>query len=587
MSMRHRRRGRAGEQAAGAASARRLLPGDGVSRPERIPLRPRSIAALFFLAALAALIAPAARAQTVTVTTDATGVNPVNLGLQDCIDNRSIVFKWNLNVTPTASDTVRIFITKDTASCSATSEPTTAPSPPLIQPTTVQQSDQATATAKQLLLDLPNGCANTEHKATSPFTVFFCVRRTTPPSVLGGGGLSTGTLQVNFALVPPNAPSPPVATPGDSHLRMDWTSNDSGDQTYDVYVVPTLTPVDPARRARSKIAGTNTDVTNDSAGNALVNDRDYDLFVRSTDAFGNNSALSSPASHGRPIQIDDFYTHYRSSGGSAHGGGGCSTGGGAGLLAAAVLVAALFRRRRGGAIAASLIALAPAAAPAADWTGLDRAPRRWLVAFKLDRYDPQIDTEKGLNGAQPYHDIFHGRAPPRYQLEVDYQALHPFGAVLFGLTAGFWQNHGKGLLPSTGAPSNDNATINIVPVGFVAGYRLDWFADRYRWLPIVPYAQVGLTAALWASFNGAGNVTNAPSGGRGSGWSYGYTTALGVAIDLGAIDLGLAREAYVDTGIQRTSIFAEYGWTRLNDFGKAGTLILSDRAWRFGVSVEF
>src|SRR6266404_2972803 len=304
MSVRHRRGGRAGEQAAGAASARRLLPGDGVSRPERIPLRPRSIAALFFLAALAALIAPAARAQTVTVTTDATGVNPVNLGLQDCIDNRSIVFKWNLNVTPTASDTVRIFITKDTASC----------------------------------------CATSEHKATSPFTVFFCVRRTTPPSVLGGGGLSTGTLQVNFALVPPNAPSPPVATPGDSHLRMDWTSNDSGDQTYDVYVVPTLTPVDPARRARSKIAGTNTDVTNDSAGNALVNDRDYDLFVRSTDAFGNNSALSSPASHGRPIQIDEFYTHYRSSGGSAHGGGGCSTGAGAGLLAAAVLVAALFRR---------------------------------------------------------------------------------------------------------------------------------------------------------------------------------------------------------------------------------------------------
>ena len=40
-------------------------------------------------------------------------------------------------------------------------------------------------------------------------------------------------------------------------------------------------------------------------------------------------------------------------------------------------------------------------------------------------------------------------------------------------------------------------------------------------------------------------------------------------------------------GIQRTCFFAEYGWTRLNDFGKSGALILSDRAWRFGLSVEF
>jgi len=572
-----------GEQAGAAASARRLLPTDRVSRPERIPPRPRArIAAPAFLAALAVLLAPlASRAQTaITVTTDANGTNPVNLGLQDCLDNRSIVFKWNLNATPNTGDTVRIFITKDTASCTATSEPTTAPTPALTQPTTVQQQDQATVTAKQLLLDLPNGCANTDHKATSPYTVFFCVRRSA--ATLFGGGLTAGTLQVNFALVPPTAPSPPVATPGDSHLKLDWTSKDTGDQSYDVYVVPTTTPVDPGRRAASNVVTTSVDVDHDSAGNSLVNDRDYDLYVRSTDAYGNKSNLSSPASQGTPVQIDDFYTHYRNSGGSSHGGGGCSSGGGAGLLAAAALGAALWRRRRGGAIAASLIAVAPATARAADWTGLDRAPRRWLVAFKLDRYDPQIDSEKSLT-AQPYHDIFHGRAPLRYQVEVDYQALHPFGAVLFGVTAGFWQNHGKGLLHSTGAPSSDTATLDVVPFGVVAGYRLDWFADRYRWLPVVPYAQAGLTAALWASFNGTGNVSSSPSGGRGSGWSYGYTTVLGVAVDLGAIDESLAREAYVGTGIQRTSLFAEYGWTRLNDFGKSGALILR----RFGVSVEF
>ena len=99
-------------------------------------------------------------------------------------------------------------------------------------------------------------------------------------------------------------------------------------------------------------------------------------------------------------------------------------------------------------------------------------------------------------------------------------------------------------------------------------------------------------AALWSSFNGRGDVSKGDvstrtGGGRGSGWSYGYTTALGVALNLDAIDAGLAREAYIDMGIQRTAAFAEYGWTHLDDFRKGGSLILSDRAWRFGVSVEF
>ena len=234
----------------------------------------------------------------------------------------------------------------------------------------------------------------------------------------------------------------------------------------------------------------------------------------------------------------------------------------------------------------------------ADWTGIDRPPRRWLVGFKIDRYDPQIDSEKGLT-AQPYHETFHGRAPLRYQVEVDYQVLHPFGAILVGGTAGYWQNVGKGIYgsdytdPDTGAvhrtgdPSGDTARLDVVPFGAMLTYRFDWFADQYRWLPVVPYAQAGVQAALWAAHNGTGSISSPSSGGHGSGWSYGYTTALGIALDLGAIDASLAREAYVGTGIQRTSLFAEYGWTRLNDFGKSGALILSDRAWRFGLSVEF
>ena len=80
---------------------------------------------------------------------------------------------------------------------------------------------------------------------------------------------------------------------------------------------------------------------------------------------------------------------------------------------------------------------------------------------------------------------------------------------------------------------------------------------------------------------------SASSPARCSGWTYGYTTALGLALNLDSLDPDLAREAYVDTGIQRTSLFAEYGWTRLDNFGKSGALILTYRAWRFGLAMEF
>jgi len=67
----------------------------------------------------------------------------------------------------------------------------------------------------------------------------------------------------------------------------------------------------------------------------------------------------------------------------------------------------------------------------------------------------------------------------------------------------------------------------------------------------------------------------------------GVASILGFALALDAIDPELSREAYQDTGIQRSSIFAEYGWTNLDGFGSNKSLILSDHAWRFGVEMEF
>jgi uncharacterized protein (TIGR03382 family) len=382
-----------------------------------------------------------------------------------------------------------------------------------------------------------------------------------------------------------------------------------------------------------------TVVDHSSSGTALVNGSHYLVRLRAVDTYTNNSDYTA-AIGGTPTPIDDFYSYYLGEHGTAQGGGGCGAAG-AGWTAAVLLLGWLaVRRRRGpgrggtallvfalvsGAAAAALAdepAPAPSAPsssrPAPDPAALgpqfkpltrpSRVPRVFLFALKLDRYDPQIDSQPGLKNdhtgavGTPYHDIFGTRIPLRVQGEVSWVVLQRpwLGTLLAGGTVGFWQNIGRGrystlftdsngVQHNPGDVSDDTALLDIWPLGAVATYRLDQLADRYRWFPLVPYAQAGLTAALWASYNGAGKISNGTTDkpGHGSGWTYGYTAALGVAVALDVIDPMLSNEAYVDLGLQRTSLFAEYGWTKLDDFSGGRALILSDRQWRFGLSLEF
>jgi hypothetical protein len=547
------------------------------------------------LATVSLLLPAAAFAQTISSsfqTTSPSGVVSVNIGKSLCLPSRQIDFRVDYTPTgsaPSGTDTVAFYITADATTCSDASKdpPGAAKTVPSSQ--LGQFVINTSYLVSELIAGLPNGCGDATKSAASPYTVFFCVRRKTS-SLIGGQSLLASSLPVNFALLPPRAPtvSQDGVTVGDGHLRFSWISNDAGDRSYDVFVVPPGKTVDSVPPAQTVLQVTSVDVSTASGGGDLQDGTPYALYVRSIDAYANVSALSNSVIS-TPVVIQDFYNRYRDEGGRDPGGGGCSSGG-TGFLAGLAGLAVLLRKRRAAAGAALLAVLAPVpAAQAAHWTGQNRPPRFLLVAFKVDRYDPKIDSEAGLNGATPYHDIFHGKAPARYQLEIDWEVAHPFGSLLLGATGGFWQNYGHGFDTSGPTPkvSEDTTNLDIAPFGAVVTYRFDELADRVRFLPIIPYAQAGLMAALWSSFNGKGDVSRRPGGGRGSGWSYGYTTAVGLALNLDAIDPGLAREAFIDMGIQRTAVFAEYGWTRLDSFRKGGRMILSDRAWRFGVSVEF
>lgn len=514
----------------------------------------------------------------------------IYIGRNNC-KTQIINFNWDVGAgNPVAGSEVDILHVRSASTCSSTT--VSSPDTDTIAPSQAETgADQVKAS--DLILDqsdagLANGCDNTDRPSSNPWTTYYCVQLK-PSTAFGFGGSPTfASIPVSFAMANPTPPTGLAIDEGDQHLKVNWTVGDANEKisSYDVHVLEPDAGLDLSKVAEHVSSSTNADVTKTDDGQDLQNDVTYSVSVVATDVFGNTSDPSASAS-GTPKQVLDFYNLYRQEGGSAGGGGGCSSAGAATWIALAVLLTGLLaRRKKGAALLVGLGLLAPAAH--AEWRAPARTDRKLLVGLKIDRYDPKVDSEAGLSGA-PYHEIFGTRAPLRWQLEVDWEAAHPFGSLLLGVTAGYWQNFGKGRLASdVTQPSSDTTLLDVVPFGLIATYRFDWLADRWERFPLIPYAQVGLQRALWASFSGTGAVSkDTVRGGRGSGWTNGYSTALGVAFALDALDPSLAREAYVDAGIQRTSLFAEYGWTRLDGFRKGGVLILTDRAWRFGLSMEF
>jgi len=541
--------------------------------------------------ALAAALAPlAASAATLTVNGSS---QDVRIGFDQC-KALGLAVNWTLS-TAAAADRVRLIgASSGSSACGATTA-TTPPDHTFVPDKTPTSLSESFAIQAQdmVLINTDAGvqpCDDpqvTQRSSANPLTNTLCVQRLTTDlfNTLSLG--ESASVSVKFALAPPFPPDNVQITPGDRHLKVFWSKGDPAEDIaqYQVHVVSGDggTP----GNAVQTVTSTNADVSKTDDGQTLLNDAGYVVTVVAKDTYSNVSEPSIEVT-GFPVATADFYDHYRDLGGRAQGG--CSSSGASVSIAVAALaLALLLRRRRRARNGSALIALFALLAPAARAD--EQLHPRFLIAFKMDRYDPRIDSEPGLTG-RPYHDVFHGRAPPRYQLEFDWEVAHPFGALLVGATVGFWQNTGKALLrsstPGNLQPSGDTATLNIFPFGLIATYRFDWLANRWERFPFIPYAQIGLMRAYWASLNGTGDISvDRVNGGRGAGWVNGYTTALGIALNLNAVDPSLAREAYNESGIQRTSLFAEYGWTHLNNFNKSGALVLSDHAWRFGLAVEF
>ncbi len=228
------------------------------------------------------------------------------------------------------------------------------------------------------------------------------------------------------------------------------------------------------------------------------------------------------------------------------------------------------------------VALAGAALTLACTAGLPRAARaedgrfaspRWgSFELALGGYRPDIDAE--LPGARPFATAFGGRRGLLVKADLAYSLFVDYGSLDVGVGAGYTEFYGKGQFPG-GGRSGDNTSFKLIPTRLTLTYRFDVLANRYRFLPLAPYARVALERYNWWVNSGSGSTANA-AGRSGYGATNGYSFSGGVALLLDAIDPGLAREMDRDTGINHTYLFVDFTKSYIRDFGSSGSWNLSD-----------
>jgi hypothetical protein len=203
------------------------------------------------------------------------------------------------------------------------------------------------------------------------------------------------------------------------------------------------------------------------------------------------------------------------------------------------------------------------------------SPRWGTFEVSLGGYRPNIDSDPSLGGKTPFTTAFGTGRSLIVRVDLAYSLFVDFGSLDVGIGGGFTEKFGKGVFTSNGAPSPDSTAIKIIPIRLSVTYRFDVLANRYRWMPLAPYARVSLDRYNWWVTNGAGDVSNA-QGRAGRGATNGYSFSGGVALLLDAIDPGLAREMDRDTGINHTYLFVDFTKSFIRDFGSSSSWDLSD-----------
>ncbi|MSP90741.1 MAG: hypothetical protein EXR79_02865 [Myxococcales bacterium] len=471
--------------------------------------------------------------------------------------------------------------------CKLVAEKVTYASPPVS--TTVDLADLITGT------DCRSG-------ASATAKIYFVVSDDRASS--GAASQVNGvTLDVAIQLSVPATPTLATLAGGESNLHVTWSFADKtkikGARVY--WSAKVFSPNDlgavPGRSAT--LTTTSYQIT------GLKNGQTYFVSVTAVDDDENESA-GAPLKTAEPRATQDFWQYYQASGGSEEGGYAiCSAGrtpGPASVLVAllvAVALALLVRRRRpawGLRAGVSLVACAVlgVGSVGAPSTARAASPQTMSLDLRVAKYLPQIDREFGKTaggngtGKTPFADVLKS-SDWQVSLALDWRVAHGvLGELGLGVAAGLWDQEGKARALA-GGTTDDKTSLHVVPVTLDLVWRFDTLAERYR-LFLIPYARLGVGAAVWWVENGLGNVATfaRPDGTsrRAEGMTGGLHATAGLRLLLDVFEPQAARGFDIEMGVNHSYLFLQWQRLSLTDFGSAKSIDLSDDLIHFGFAFD-
>ena len=202
-----------------------------------------------------------------------------------------------------------------------------------------------------------------------------------------------------------------------------------------------------------------------------------------------------------------------------------------------------------------------------------QTPRGGSVELRFGLYRPQLDSEQGLSGT-PFTDVFGGSSWLLGEAEFQRFFYQGVGSAGLSLSVGYAEKYGNALLDD-GSKSVERQGFHVVPLHLRGVYRFDYPAFHWSF-PLIPYIKPGLVYIPW--WTNKGDKTETTTTNKGSGGKLGWEVAGGVSFLLDVLEPRFARDFDSDLGINHSYVFAEYTYSKVNNFGGQG-LNLSDSYW--------
>jgi hypothetical protein len=242
-----------------------------------------------------------------------------------------------------------------------------------------------------------------------------------------------------------------------------------------------------------------------------------------------------------------------------------------------------------------------------DAETFDEGPPKsyWTFELKFGPYTPDIDGEIATDPG-PYERMFCDDEDPMHVgeggcnpwslmtlIELDRYFVHPLGQLGLGFGWGYMSNSARAFAEGADGRPNygmraeaDETSFKLMPLSVSAVYRFTKLADD-TYVPLVPYAKVGVSYYIWWITKGDGEVTSTPGNGDAYGGTLGWQGTVGLFVRADRIDPQASRNLQTETGVEHAGFFFEMTYADVSGLGMERKLHVGDLFWTAGIGFDF